>query len=41
MRQFVGFNPLKLGDVPIRTVVPLIFVTLADPAPRLDEQLAR
>jgi hypothetical protein len=39
MRQFLGFNPLKLADVPVRTAGPLIFVTLADPAPRLDDQL--
>lgn len=39
MRQFIGFNPLKLADVPVRTVGPLIFVTLADPPPPLDDQL--
>ncbi|WP_214368124.1 hypothetical protein [Pseudonocardia sp. H11422] len=39
MRQFIGFNPLKLADVPVRTAGPLIFVTLADPPPSLDEQL--
>ncbi|GEL18084.1 hypothetical protein [Pseudonocardia asaccharolytica] len=38
MRQFIGFNPQKLADVPVRTVGPLIFVTLADPPP-LEEQL--
>ena len=39
MRQFIGFNPLKLADVPVRTAGPLIFVTLADPPPPLDDQL--
>ncbi|MEK6442136.1 hypothetical protein [Pseudonocardia sp. T1-2H] len=39
MRQFIGFNPLKLADVPVRTAGPLIFVTLADPLPSLDDQL--
>jgi hypothetical protein len=39
MRQFIGFNPLKLADVPVQTAGPLIFVTLADPPPPLDEQL--
>jgi hypothetical protein len=39
MRQFIGFNPLKLADVPVRTAGPLIFVTLADPLPPLDDQL--
>ena len=39
MRQFIGFNPLKLADVPVRTAGPLIFVTLAGPPPSLDAQL--
>jgi len=39
MRQFIGFNPLKVADVPVRTAGPLIFVTLAHSAPPLDEQL--
>ncbi len=39
MRQFIGFNPLKLADVPVHTAGPLVFVTLADPPPPLDEQL--
>jgi hypothetical protein len=39
MRQFIGFNPLKLADVPVQTAGPLIFVTLADPLPSLDDQL--
>jgi hypothetical protein len=39
MRQFIGFNPLKLADVPVQTAGPLIFVTLADPPPPLDDQL--
>jgi hypothetical protein len=39
MRQFIGFNPLKLADVPVQTAGPLIFVTLADPPPSLDDQL--
>ena len=39
MRQFIGFNPLKLADVPVQTAGPLIFVTLADPPPPLDHQL--
>lgn len=39
MRQFIGFNPLKLANVPVQTAGPLIFVTLADPPPPLDEQL--
>jgi hypothetical protein len=39
MRQFIGFNPLKLADVPVETAGPLIFVTLADPPPALDDQL--
>jgi hypothetical protein len=39
MRQFIGFNPLKLAEVPVRTAGPLIFLTLADPPPPLDEQL--
>jgi len=39
MHQFIGFNPLKLADVPVLTAGPLIFVTLADPRPPLDEQL--
>jgi hypothetical protein len=39
MRQFIGFNPLKLADVPVRTAGPLIFVTLADPPPPLHDQL--
>jgi hypothetical protein len=39
MRQFIGFNPLKLADVPVQTAGSLIFVTLADPPPPLDDQL--
>jgi hypothetical protein len=39
MRQFIGFNPLKLADVPVQTAGPLIFVTLADPPPPLNGQL--
>jgi len=39
MRQFIGFNPLKLADVPVQTAGSLIFVTLADPPPPLDGQL--
>lgn len=39
MRQFIGFNPHKLAFVPVQTTGPLIFVTLADPPPSLDEQL--
>lgn len=39
MRQFIGFNPLKLADVPVQTAGPLIFVTLADPPPPLHDQL--
>jgi hypothetical protein len=39
MRQFIGFNALKLALVPVQCVGPLLFVTLADPLPRLDEQL--
>jgi hypothetical protein len=39
MRQFIGFNPHKLVFVPVQTVGPLIFVTLADPPPSLDDQL--
>jgi hypothetical protein len=39
MRQFIGFNPLKLADVPVQTAGSLIFVTLADPLPSLDDQL--
>jgi hypothetical protein len=39
MRQFIGFNPLKLADVPVQTAGPLIFVTLGDPPPLLHDQL--
>jgi hypothetical protein len=39
MRQFVGFNPLKLADVPVQTAGPLIFVTLGYPPPQLHDQL--
>jgi hypothetical protein len=38
MRQFIGFNPLKLVDVALESLGPLIFVTLGDPPP-LREQL--
>jgi hypothetical protein len=39
MRQFIGFNPLKLADVPVQTAGPLIFVTLGCPPPPLDDEL--
>lgn len=39
MRQFIGFNPLKLADVPVQTAGPLIFVTLSYPPPPLHDQL--
>jgi hypothetical protein len=39
MRQFIGFNPLKLADVPVQTAGPLIFVTLGYLPPPLDDQL--
>ncbi len=39
MRQFIGFNPLKLADVPVQTAGPLIFVTLGYLPPPLDNQL--
>jgi hypothetical protein len=39
MRQFIGFNPLKLADVPVQTAGPLIFVTLGYPPPSLHDQL--
>jgi hypothetical protein len=39
MRQFIGFNPLKLADVPVQTAGPLIFVTLGYPPPPLHDQL--
>jgi hypothetical protein len=39
MRQFIGFNALRLAHVPVQSVGPLLFVTLADPPPALDDQL--
>jgi hypothetical protein len=39
MRQFIGFNALKLADVPVRTAGPLVFVTLGSPPPPLHDQL--
>lgn len=39
MRQFIGFNSLKLAQVAVQTVGPLMFVTLADPPAPLDPQL--
>jgi hypothetical protein len=37
MRQFIGFNSLKLADVPVQTAGPLIFVALAEPSPLPDQ----
>ncbi len=33
MRQFIGFNPLKLHDVPVERLGPLVFLSLATEEP--------